>query len=87
MDRILSSFLRDIFLNDVLLLHLFGIFEIVLAFWILSGKNIFYPSVLAAIILLAIVLFNFGELDVLFRDISILATAVALVILHREIRT
>ena len=37
-------FLLDTAPNDLVLLHAFGIFEIVLAMWILSGKKIFYPS-------------------------------------------
>ena len=64
--------------NDVLLLSLFGITEIVLALWILVGKRIFVPSVIASIYLIAIVLFNLSALDIVFRDISILVMALAL---------
>lgn len=77
-------FLRDLVSNDTLLLHTFGVFEIAIALWILYGKNIFYPSVLATLALLAIVFFNWSEFPVLFRDLSIATMAGALAFLHRK---
>ena len=65
------------------LLHVFGAIEIALALWILFGKRIWIPSALAAFMLLAIVAFNLTQFDVLFRDVSIAAVALALVWLHR----
>ena len=68
--------------NDVLLLHTFGIVEIVIALWILFGKRVFIPSMLAALMLAAIVLANPVQFSILFRDISIALAAVALAFVH-----
>jgi len=73
-------FIRDIFPGETLLLNLFGLSEIAIALWILSGKKIFIPSVFAALYLFLIVVLNWAQLDILFRDIPILLMAVALAI-------
>src|SRR3989344_745192 len=60
------------------LLHAFGVLEVVIALWLLSGWRIRIPAALAALLLLGIVAFNFSQLDVLFRDLSLAAAALAL---------
>ena len=77
------QFVKDIIPNDALLLNLFGLTEVVIALWLLWGKYIFYPSIVAALMLVGIVLFNWAVLDVVFRDLSIAAMAIALAIIHR----
>ncbi len=72
------QFMRDIVGNDTLLLHAFGVFEVAIGLWILSGKNIFIPSVLATATLAGIIIFDWGAMDIIFRDVSILAIALAL---------
>lgn len=67
-------------LSELTLLHTFGALEVVLALWILSGWKIFWPSVAACAMLVAIVIFNPSEFPVLFRDLSIAAAALALAI-------
>lgn len=67
--------------NEVLL-HAFGALEIVIALWILSGKKIFWPALVAAVMLVAIVIFNYFNFEVLFRDLSIAGAAIALALLH-----
>jgi len=79
-------FLRDIVPNDTLLLHAFGITEIVIALWVLVGKRIFVPSSIAAVYLAGIILFNLSLFDIIFRDLPILLMAVALAVLHYEER-
>ncbi|MBI2633144.1 MAG: hypothetical protein HYW78_02015 [Parcubacteria group bacterium] len=69
-------------ISPSLLLTLFSIYEILLAFWILSGKFAFYSSLLAALTMLAIIIGNITLLDVLFRDIAIFFSAVALATIH-----
>lgn len=77
------EFIRDVFPgDDTLLLHFFGATEIIIALWLLIGRNVFIPSIIAAIYLLAIVLFNLSLLDLVFRDISILAMALALALME-----
>lgn len=63
---------------DAVLLHSFGAVEVILALWIVSGKHIFIPSAIATLMLLAIVLFNLQNFQVVFRDVSIAAMAAAL---------
>ncbi len=81
----IPEFLRDL-APEMVILHVFGVLEIILAVWILSGKKIFLPSVLATIILLFIVLFNLNDFGVLFRDLSIAGMTLALAVLHRPAR-
>lgn len=69
--------------DDMVLLHAFGLIEIVLAVWILSGRRIFWPCIAATLILLAIVAFNLRDFEVLFRDLSIAALTLALALMHR----
>ena len=67
----------------MLMLHAFGIVEVSIALWILFGKNIFIPSVLAGVTLMAIVLFNSPQFLVIFRDVSIALAAFALAYQHK----
>lgn len=70
--------------NDILMLHAFGVTEIIIGLWLIFGKRIFWPSVAAAFYLLAIVVLNLNQMDVIFRDISILAIAISLVLMTRS---
>ena len=74
------SFLRG-FVDDFTLLHTFGVVEILLALWILSGWRIFWPSVAATTMLLGIVIFNLPNFQVVFRDISIAAMSFSLAVI------
>lgn len=66
--------------DPVVLLHTFGVVEVVLAIWILSGWKVVCPALAAAGILIAIVVFNLPQFEVLFRDLSIAAAALALAV-------
>ena len=68
---------------DMVLLHSFGLIEVVIALWILSGWRIFLPSVGAALMLISIVVMDFSEFQVVFRDLSIASIAVALAVQNR----
>ncbi len=72
---------------EMLLLHVFGVIEIIIGLWILSGKRIFIPSIAATAILVLIVLFNLGDFQVLFRDVSLALAALALAVLNRPKET
>ncbi len=67
-------------------LTLFGIGEIAIGLWLLSGYKTFYSAVLSAGMLLGIVVFNLSAMDVVFRDISLAFAAIALALLsnHEE---
>ena len=68
------------FVPDLVLLHSFGVLEVGIAFWILSGKKIFLPSLLATAILLVIVGLNLQDFQIIFRDVSIAAISAALAV-------
>lgn len=71
------AFTRGI-VPDEVLLHGFGLIEIVIALWILSGWKIFWPALLATVMLLGIVFFNLPQMQIVFRDLSIAAVTLSL---------
>lgn len=76
------SFVHGV-LPDMALLHGFGLIEVAIALWILSGRKIFVPCVAAAALLLLIVALNLQDFQILFRDVSIALAALALAAAHR----
>jgi len=79
------SFTRGI-VPDAVLLHSFGALEVVIALWILWGRHIFLPSLAATAILAAIVIFDWSEMDVVFRDVSIALASAALAVKNVPIK-
>lgn len=75
------SFARG-YVDEMVMLHAFGIVEVIIAIWILSGWKIFWPSIAATMMLVAIVAFNWSEFPVLFRDLSIAAMTFSLAIIN-----
>lgn len=71
--------------SSFLLLHAFGVLELIIAVWILFGTRIVIPSVAAAAILVAIVVFNIRQFDILFRDLALALAALALAL--QQLRT
>lgn len=65
-------------LDPLILLHAFGIVEVILALWILSGRAIQIPAIAATVILIVIVALNWNGFDVVFRDLSIACMTLAL---------
>src|SRR4051812_46559370 len=72
---LLLQMTQALHIQDLFVLHAFGIFEVVIALWILWGRNIFIPSAIAGVTLVAIVAFDFENFVVVFRDLSIAAAA------------
>lgn len=60
---------------------LFGIFEVILAIWLILGKKLLIPSIIASMMLLGIILFNLDKYAVLFRNIGLMFSAVSLAIM------
>ncbi len=81
----LPAFMRG-YVPDLVLLHAFGLLEIVIALWILSGWRIALPSFAASAILVLIVVLNLPNFEVVFRDLSIAAMAFALGLAHLDAR-
>ncbi len=80
----MPRFLRNIF-PSAFLLSAFSVFEIIVALWLLWGKKLFYASLLAALTLAAVIFFNLGAMDIVFRDFAILFAALALALLDRRL--
>jgi hypothetical protein len=76
------AFLRELLPAEILLM-VFSVYELGLALWLLSGKASYYAGLLSAATLAGIIVFNLGALDIIFRDIAILASALALVALEK----
>lgn len=72
---------RDV-ISGNLLLALFSSYEIVLALWLLSGRAVRNAAWASVITMTLIILFNLPSLDVVFRDLVILAAAAALLTHH-----
>jgi hypothetical protein len=82
----MPAFLRRVIPANLFLTG-FSIIQILLSFWLLSGKKLFYSSLLSAAMLIGIIVSNLGALDIVFRDFAILFSALALAALeyaHRK---
>ena len=66
-------------------LPVFGIIEGILVLWFLSGKGVKYPAILTMFLMIGIIAFNMNAFDVLFRNVSIAFSALALAILDHNL--
>ena len=66
------------FVSPSLFLTLFGVYEIILSVWLLSGKFSLYAGLIAATTLVVITGLNFSDFSVLFRNVAIVFAALAL---------
>jgi len=73
------SFLRHLIPQNILLTG-FSIYELALAVWLLSGKFTFFAALLSVLTLTGIIVVNFDQLDILFRDFAIILSAVSLAV-------
>ena len=62
----------------VVFMPIFGALELTLSVWFLIGKRLFYPSVMASLLLIGIIVFNMNHISVLFRNVAIAAAALSL---------
>lgn len=67
-----------------LLLPIFGVYEILLALWLFANKQIYYAAIVSAATMFGIIVFNLGSLDIIFRDVAIFFSAIALIILTKN---
>ncbi len=74
------DFIRSM-VSDAVLIASWGSGELIIGLWILSGYRIFIPSVAASCLLLGIFMFDFYSINITFRNVSILATALSLAIM------
>lgn len=79
----LPAFLTDRMPADVLL-KVFSVLELFLAAWLLSGIYLRYAALVAAAALAGVVVANPSLLVVTFRDVSLMAAALALAALDTK---
>ena len=77
------SFTQEILSVNTILIF-WGIIEIILAVWILSGWKIKTPSIIGAVAMLGLIVFNFNQMDILFRDVTIMSVFIALAIWKKK---
>ena len=71
------TFLQGV-VSDSLLLNSWGLVEIILAVWLISTKKPYIPSVLMTVALFGLIVSNLGALPIIFRDVAIMTTTLAL---------
>jgi len=64
-------------------LHAFSIVEIIVAIWLLWGKRTFWAAGASVVLLVCIIIPNMGSFPIIFRDITMLFSALALAQLHK----
>lgn len=69
-------------LSTDVILKLMSVLQIVLGLWLLSGKYARYAAAIAALMLAGIILTNWGQLYITFRDFGLLFSALALAVLE-----
>jgi len=74
----MPDFLSLLPVREFVLLHIAGAIEVIIALWILSGRQIFIPSVIASLFLLVFIFSNFDQFDVIFRNVGILTMTLSL---------
>lgn len=79
----LPVWLRNIFPENILLLG-FSVYELVLSLWLLSGYKASAAAAFSGLTLLFIIIYNLGALDIIFRDVAIFFSALALLALSLE---
>ena len=68
--------------NPELMLHAWGVAEILLALWVLFAVRVYVPSTIMAILLMAVVIANPSQFPILFRDVSIALAAASLAVVN-----
>ena len=68
--------------HALLALKFFTFYELVLAVWLFTGYYLKYAAIVTALTLVGIVLVNHRALDITFRDIGLIFSALALLALN-----
>jgi len=68
--------------KTTLALHSF--LDILLGFWLLSGRQLFWAALISFAVLAGIVIFNWNLMAVVFRDVALAIVALALAVLSKK---
>ncbi len=74
------------FLNENILLFLFALYQITLSLWLFSSWKTDKAALVAALTLLVIIIVNISLLDIVFRDLAIFFSSLALVQLSNGVK-
>ena len=78
----IPRFIQNIIPANIFL-TIFSIYQIALSFWLFSGKKTYYAAILGAITIFSIVIFNIGAFDIVFRDVAIFFSCIALAFMSK----
>lgn len=76
-------FMREL-VPGYLLLHAFAIFEVVLSFLLIIGKFTFITAIISFLTMLVLTVVNLDRFPVLFRNVSIILSALALAFMSKK---
>ena len=79
------EFVRTLLLGNFIL-TIFSIGEVFIGLWLLSNYKIYYAAIVSAFIMVGIIAFNLGALYIVFRDVTIFFSSVALAVLTKNLR-
>lgn len=74
-------------ISATVIVQIMGLVEIALAAWLVSGKYLFYAAIASTVLLAGITAANLNLLIITFRDVGLVAAALALVLLSRHSRS
>jgi len=77
------KFMRDL-VPGYLLLHAFAVFEVVLSLFLIIGRFTFIAAIISFLTMFALTVVNMDRFSVLFRNVSIILSALALAIQSRK---
>lgn len=75
------SFILNVVPENIFL-YTFGVAELVLAVWLLTGWKAEYPSIISVMLMVGIIVFNPEYFQILFRNVAIGFGALALLMLE-----
>lgn len=61
-----------------------ALFELILGLWLLSGKKTFFAAAIAALDLVSITLFSLNIFGIVFRDVGLIFSAIALALVYKD---
>lgn len=79
----LPSFASAI-ISATVITQVIALAEVALALWLVSGKYLFYAAIVSTVLLASITATNLSLLIITFRDVGLVAAALALVLLARS---
>lgn len=71
-------------ISVTVIIQFMALAEVALAIWLVSGKYLFYAAIASTVLLAGITATNLSLLIITFRDVGLVAAALALVLLSRN---